>query len=182
MPQNFDDRKWLPFQSIEEATNFLIRATTPEGVLHLSYWYLQYVEGSPDQVIWVATYDPSYMSFYMTHFTPLDDPVIGQVMDNKLVDWAEWFQTDQVAQLVSPVMARFGITKYGVSVPLFVPGDDKIIFSACIASSDSDWPYQRNALARRMTLFAQTFDLRMRYLVNAGQEALAYSNVRLRLL
>ena len=170
MPLNSDDKNYLPFQSIEEATSFLIRATMPEGVLHLSYWYLQYVDGSPDQVIWVATYDPSYMSFYMTNFTPLDDPVIGRVMENKFVDWAEWFKTDQVAQSVSPVMARFGITKYGISIPLFAPDDDKIIFSACIASSDSDWPYQRNALARRMMLFAQTFDQRMRHLVSAGQQ------------
>ncbi len=170
MPQNSADRKYLPFQSIAEATSFLVRAAAQERVLHLSYWYLQYVEGSPDQVIWVATYDPAYMSFYMTHFTPLDDPVIGRVMDNKFVDWAEWFKIDQVAQSVSPVMARFGITKYGISVPLFAPGEDKIIFSACISSSDSDWPDQRNALARRMMLFAQTFDQRMRHLVSAGHK------------
>ena len=169
MPQISADRKSLPFQSIEEATSFLVRAAPVEGVLHLSYWYLQYVDGAPDQVIWVATYDPAYMSLYMTHFTPLDDPVISRVMDNKFVDWAEWFATDQVAQAVDPVMARYGITKYGISVPLVAPGEDKIIFSACIASSDRDWPYQRNALAQRMMLFAQTFDRRMRHLVSAGQ-------------
>ena len=160
----------MPFQSIQEATGFLVRAAAVEGVRHLSYWYLQYLDGAPDQVIWVATYDPAYMSLYMTHFTPLDDPVINRVMDNKFVDWAEWFEVDRVAQAVDPVMERYGITKYGISLPLPAPGEDKIIFSACISSSDSDWSYQRNAFARRMTLFAQTFDGRMRHLVSAGQQ------------
>ena len=169
MPHRDANRKSQPFHSIEEATGFLVRAAPVERVCHLSYWYLQYVDGAPDQVIWVATYDPGYMSLYMHNFTPLDDPVINRVMDNKFVDWAEWFDVDQVAQAVDPVMVRYGITKYGISLPLPAPGDDKIIFSACIDSTDEDWPFQRNALARRMMLFAQSFDERMRGLVSAGQ-------------
>lgn len=170
MPQFLTNRKSVPFKSIEEATGFLMRAAEDEGVRHFSYWYLQYVDGAPDQVIWVATYDPAYMSLYMTHFTPLDDPVINRVMDNKFVDWAEWWEVDSVAQAVDPVMERYGITKYGVSLPLTAPREDKIIFSACISSSDSEWPYKRNAFARRMSLFARSFDGRMRHLVSAGQQ------------
>ena len=170
MPHRDANRKSQPFHSIEEATGFLVRAAPVERVCHLSYWYLQYVDGAPDQVIWVATYDPAYMSLYMNNFTPLDDPVINRVMENKFVDWAEWWDVDQVAQAVDPVMVRYGITKYGISLPLPAPGDDKIIFSACIESSDKDWPYQRNAFARRIMLFAQSFDERMRHLVRVGQQ------------
>ncbi len=162
------DRISAPFHSVREATAYLVQAAALENVQHLSYWYLQYLDGAPDQVIWVATYDPAYMSLYMNNFTPMDDPVISRVMENKFVDWAEWFNVDQVAQTVDPVMARYGITKYGISVPLNAPGDDKIIFSACINSNDSDWPFQRNALARRMLVFANAFDEQMRHLVSAG--------------
>ena len=170
MPQFPVDRKTAPFHSVEEATAHLVHSAPVENVRHLSYWYLQYVDGAPDQVIWVATYDPTYMSLYMSNFTPMDDPVINRVMDNKFVDWAEWIDVDQVAQTVDPVMSRYGITKYGISLPLPAPGEDKIIFSACIDSNDVDWPYQRASLARRMVVFANEFDNRMRHLVRAGQQ------------
>lgn len=169
MSQVSNDRKFTPFKTIEAATNYLLRAAATSGVRHLSYWYLHYVDGVPDHVIWVATYDPAYMSFYMTRFTPLDDPVITSVMENKFVDWAEWFDVDRVAQTVDPMMVRYGITKYGISLPLSAPGEDKIIFSACMHSSDAEWPQQRAAMAHRMQLFAATFDARMRPLVSAAQ-------------
>ncbi|MBG1231360.1 autoinducer binding domain-containing protein [Aestuariivirga litoralis] len=154
-----------PFRSIEEATSFLTRAATEEGVSHLSYWYLQYSEGAPDQVIWVATYDPHYMQHYMSNFTPLSDPVINSVMDNKLVDWAEWFKVDHVAQAVDHIANRYGITKFGISMPLPAPGEDKIIFSVNTASSESEWAKMRGALVKRFQPFAREFDERMRPLV-----------------
>ena len=161
--------KQTPFNSVQEATSFLIAYAKQEGVAHLSYWYLQYQEGTPDQVIWVATYDPAYMSLYMSKFTPLDDPVINSVMNDKYVDWAEWWDHDSLAQAVNPIVARYGITKYGLSMPLPAPGDDKIIFSLCTRSNDQEWPTLRGVLARRFLPFAQNFDARMRHLVDAGQ-------------
>jgi hypothetical protein len=159
-----------PFKSVQEATSFLTAFAKQEGIAHLSYWYLQYVEGTPDQVIWVATYDPAYMSLYMSKFTPLDDPVISSVMDDKYVDWAEWWDHDALAQAVNDIVARYGITKYGFSMPLPAPGQDKIIFSLCTRSNDAEWPALRGALARRFMPFAQNFDARMRHLVDAGHQ------------
>jgi hypothetical protein len=154
-----------PFHSVEEATSFLSAAAAQESVRHLSYWYLQYRDGAPDQVIWVATYDPVYMSHYMSNFTPLSDPVINSVMDNKLVDWAEWFKVDHVAQALDHIATRYDITKYGISMPLAAPGEDKIIFSVNTVSTDADWPKMRGALVKRFQPFAHDFDARMRPVV-----------------
>ena len=71
----------LPFQTYEEATAFLEDSAFRASVTHLSYWCLQFVDGSPDHVVWVSTYDPIYMSQYMANFTPLGDPVLERVMD-----------------------------------------------------------------------------------------------------
>jgi hypothetical protein len=155
----------LPFHSIQDATNFLSTAAADEGVRHLSYWYLQYRDGAPDQVIWVATYDPHYMMHYMSNFTPLSDPVITSVMDNKLVDWAEWFKVDHLAQAVDHIATRYGITKYGISMPLAAPGEDKIIFSVNTSSTDEEWPKMRGQLVKRFQPFALEFDQRMRPVV-----------------
>ena len=158
-----------PFGSMEKATAFLLQSAAETKVRHLSYWYLQYRDGAPDQVIWSATYDPAYMNYYMSLFTPLDDPVITDVMENKFVDWAEWYDVDHLAQKMSSVAARYGLSRYGISMPLPALGEDKIIFSVCVDSNDADWPQQRNALAVRFLPFAKEFDRRMRKLVEADQ-------------
>jgi hypothetical protein len=164
------DQKQTPFHSIEEATGYLLAKAAKENVLHLSYWYLQYKDGAPDQVIWVATYDPAYMSHYMNNFTPLNDPVISSVMEDKFVDWSEWFDTDHLAQSVNAIAARYGITRYGISMPLYGPGEDKIIFSVCVDGDAVSWPGLRNQLALRFLPMAKQFDARMRALVLAGEE------------
>jgi len=159
-----------PFHSMEEASTFLIAAAAEAKVLHLSYWYLQYQGGAPDQVIWSATYDPAYMNYYMSKFTPLDDPVINGVMENKFVDWSEWFSVDHLAQQMNNVATKYGLTRYGISMPLQAPGDDKIIFSVCMDSNETEWPQQRGMLAMRILPLAKEFNSRMRYLVKADQQ------------
>jgi hypothetical protein len=159
-----------PFRSMEEATTYLLQAVAEANIRHLSYWYLQYRDGAPDQVIWSATYDPAYMNYYMSAFTPLDDPVIDGVMHNKFVDWAEWFAVDHLAQKMNAVAERYGLTRYGISMPLPAPGEDKIIFSVCVDCNDAEWPQKRNELAQRFLPFARDFDARMRRLVAADKQ------------
>ena len=159
-----------PFRSVEEATNFLVQQAGLSGVRHLSYWYLQFKGGTPDQVIWVASYDPAYMSHYMSNFTPLNDPVITSVMEDKFVDWSEWFDYDHLAQSVDGILAQYGITRFGLSMPLAGPGEDKIIFSLCADSTMATWPEARNRLAKTFLPFAKSFDRFMRPLVMAGEE------------
>jgi Autoinducer binding domain len=153
------------FLSVEDATNYLLDHDEHLGVNHLSYWYLQYSDGLPDQVIWVATYDPAYMSYYMQHFTPVSDPVIASVMEDKYVDWSEWLSTDELAQDVAIIAPRYGITEFGISIPIAAKGHDKVIFSACMKSCKEDWPKDRMNLARRLLPFADQFHLRMQNLI-----------------
>ena len=158
------------FKTYEEATNFLLDQALNLNVLHLSYWYLQFEDGLPDQVIWVSTYDPEYMSQYMQRFTPMGDPVIGSVMDDRVVDWAEWLSADGVSEDILKTASKYGLTKYGISFPLPAQGDDKIIFSVCVDSNDVIWPSQRIELAKRFKPVALDFSVRMKTLIAAGQK------------
>ncbi len=152
----------VPFQSIDAATSFLLDQVEPLDVCHLSYWYLQFTDSIPDQVFWVATYDPEYMSYYMQNFTPINDPVMANVMEFKFIDWFEWFETDVVAQTITEIAPRYGITKFGISIPLPGPNEDKVVFSACMKSSPEKWAKDRTELARRILPFAQKFHERMK--------------------
>ena len=158
------------FMTFEDATRFLLDKSAEMQVKHLSFWYLQFDEGLPDQVIWVSTYDPEYMKQYMQRFTPMGDPVINTVMDDRVVDWAEWLSADGVSEDILKTASKYGLTKYGISMPLPAPGEDKIIFSICVDSNDVIWPTQRLQLAKQLKPTALEFSARMNTLIVAGQK------------
>lgn len=164
------DVKSIPFHNFEEANAHLEQSAVRAGVKHLSYWYLQFLDGLPDQVVWVATYDPGYMSQYMSKFTPMGDPVIGRVMDESVtIDWTEWHLNDGVSDSIWAIAKSYNITKYGVSFPIRGQGDDKVIFSVNVESDDISWHEQRSILAARFRPFAHEFNLRMKPLVASRQ-------------
>ena len=159
-----------PFSSFGEATAHLEDSAQRADVKHLSYWYLQFLDGLLDQVIWVATYDPAYMSQYMSKFTPMGDPVMGRVMDESVtIDWTEWHLNDGVSNAIWNVAKSYNITKYGLSFPIRGMGEDKVIFSVNVQSNDHLWPSQRGVLAARFRPFAHDFHLRMSGLIASGQ-------------
>jgi hypothetical protein len=87
-----------------------------------------------------------------------------------VVDWAEWLSADGVSEDILKTASKYGLTKYGISMPLPAPGNDKIIFSVCIESNDIDWPFQRLELNKRLKPIAMAFNARMRTLIAAGQK------------
>jgi Autoinducer binding domain len=101
------------------------------------------------------------MSYYMKHFTPINDPVIASVMEDKFVDWSEWLETDDLAQEVKKIAPRYGITEFGISFPIVASVEARVIFSACMKSSRENWPHDRTLLARRLLPFAHAFHDRM---------------------
>jgi Autoinducer binding domain len=156
-----------PFRSYDEATKFLEETVVRAGIRHLSYWYLQYVDSAPDHVVWVSTYDPIYMSTYMKHFTPMGDAVINSVVDdNAVIDWVEWLD---ISQDIYREAQKFGITKYGISLPINSGGNDKIIFSVNVDCDDASWNVQRAVLVKRYRTFAQEFNVRMKQLIASNE-------------
>jgi Autoinducer binding domain len=163
-----------PFRTYESATAHLEETARRAGVKHLSYWCLQFVDGIPDHVVWVSTYDPLYMSQYMAKFTPMGDPVLEMVMDDKVViDWTEWLSHDGVSDDILSVAQSYGITKFGLSLPLASENGDKVIFSVNAESDDESWPSQRSIIAQRFRPFAQEFNIRMRPMIAARQKGVS---------
>ncbi len=167
-----------PFSSYEQATKHLEETVELAGVKHLSYWFLRITDGVPDDVVWVSTYDPSYMSYYMNTYTPMGDPVIeGLLEDSRVLDWSEWMGADGVSDKIYEVAKNYGLTKWGISIPFHADDHGTVVFSVCIDTTDEDWPSQRSVLAARFRPYAHEFHARMRPLLltaQKGQTLVAY--------
>jgi hypothetical protein len=74
-----------PFRSFEEATQHLEDTAKRGGVRHLSYWYLNVEGEAADDLIWISTYDPAYMSRYMANYTPFGDPALSDLMEQDCI-------------------------------------------------------------------------------------------------
>lgn len=159
-----------PFLTFEEATSFLDETVKRAEVKHLSYWYMQFTDELPDQVVWVATYDPNYMNEYMKNFTPLGDPVMNDLRDGRIVDWNEWMAVDEILQDIHAAADRYDIPKFGVSLHLPAMGQDKVVFSVCLDCNDTNWPDVRGTLVKRFKTFAMEFHQRMIPMIQARQK------------
>jgi Autoinducer binding domain len=159
-----------PFVTFEEATAFLEETCRVSGVKHLSYWYLQFTDGLPEQVIWVATYDPNYMNEYMKNFTPLGDPVMNDLRDGRIVDWNEWAAVDEILQDIHAAADRYDVPKFGISMHLPARGDDKVVFSVCMDTNEDKWPDLRGMLVNRFKPFANDFHARIAPMIQARQK------------
>ncbi|MDE2446169.1 MAG: autoinducer binding domain-containing protein [Alphaproteobacteria bacterium] len=159
-----------PFTTFEEATAYLDETVRVSGVKHLSYWNLQFTDGMPEQVIWVATYDPNYMNEYMKNFTPLGDPVMTDLRDGRIVDWNEWAAVDEALQSIHAAADRYDIPKFGISMHLPAQGNDKIVFSVCMDAQADKWPDMRGTLVNRFKPFAYDFHARMTPMIMARQK------------
>lgn len=154
------------FLSTREATDTLDRAAKSFGVAHLSYWYVSYLDGAPDDVTWIATYSPEYMSYYMSKYTPLGDPAFeGSVLGPFVTDWADVRDTDETTRAIHAQAKRFGIARHGFSFPFLDRANGTVLFSANVESSDAQWPARRVELAPQIHLYAHHFHRRARSLV-----------------
>ena len=160
------------FSSFEEATQYLEKMCRVLGVKHLSYWSLSLVDGLPDQVTWIATYDPRYMAHYMGQHTPLGDPAFEQAMERPaIIDWAELNASDATAQRIQSQAARFGIAKHGLSYPFRDGAARNIMFSANVACGDADWPREKARVSAMFCGFAHYFHERAKPLIDSRRAA-----------
>ena len=160
------------FTSFEEATQYLERMCRVLGVKHISYWSLSVVDGMPDQVTWIATYDPGYMAHYMGQHTPLGDPAFEQALErSQVIDWTELNASDAIAEKIQSQAVRFGIARHGLSYPFRDGSSRHIMFSVNIECSDADWPREKSRVTAMFCGFARYFHERARPLVDSRRAA-----------
>ena len=156
------------FVSFEEATHYLEQVCVRMEVNHLGYTLVHLIDGTPDQVSWIATYDPAYMSHYLKNYGHFEDPTLDIAFaDNSVVDWAEVLSWDSMWQELFPVANRYGITKYGVSFPLKDGEFGNVLFSVNVKCTDEEWDFLRDSLVKRFRPFAAYFQKRVKSLIQA---------------
>jgi hypothetical protein len=160
------------FVSFEEATRYLEQACVRRKVNQLSYTLVHFIDGTPDQVSWIATYDPAYMSHYLEHYSHFGDPTFEIAFaENSIVDWAALLSSDSMWQELLPVATRYGITKYGVSFPLKDGNFGNVLFSVNVKSNDEEWKSLRDRLVERFRPFAVYFHGRVKPLIQSREVA-----------
>ena len=160
------------FTSFEEATQYLEKACARMKVNHLAYSLVHSIDGTPDHVSWIATYDPAYMSHYLENYTQLGDPTFEIAFtDNAVVDWVELLALDSMWQELLPMAERYGITKYGISLPLRDGEFGNVLFSVNVKSNDEEWITLRDSLVARFRPFAHYFHGRVRPLIESRKFA-----------
>jgi hypothetical protein len=160
------------FTSFEEATHYLEQVCVRMDVNHLGYTLVHLIDGTPDQVSWIATYDPAYMSHYLKNYGHFEDPTLDIAFaDNSVVDWVALLPLDSMWQELLPVANRYGITKYGISFPLKDADFGNLLFSVNVKSNDEDWILLRERLAERFRPFAAYFHGRVKSLIQSREVA-----------
>ncbi len=160
-----------PFRSFDEATAHLEQTALLAGVRHLSYWFLNFHGETNDDVVWISTYDPQYMSDYMNNFTPLGDPAIEDLLDqDKIIDWQEWKRNDPTCADLHTMAKNYGITEYGTSIAFRDLNMGTVVFSVNVDSTDAEWNTQRALITERFQPFAHLFHERMRTLLLVAQK------------
>ena len=160
------------FVSFEEATHYLEQACVRLEVHHLAYTLVHFAEGTPDQVSWITTYDPAYMSHYLKYYGHFEDPTLDIAFaDDRVVDWNDVLSWDSMWQELFPVANRYGITKYGVSFPLKDGDFGSLLFSVNVKSNDEDWKLLRDSLVKKFRPFAAYFHKRVKSLILARELA-----------
>jgi hypothetical protein len=160
------------FTSFEEATQYLEKMTRIFKVRHFSYWSLALVRGQPDQVSWIATYDPAYMAYYMSHYTPLGDPAFESSAGKAImIDWSEPSAVNPTTNAMKEAAARFGIARHGLSYH-FTDGPNRaIMFSVNVDCLPDQWAAEKGRIIGGFCGFAHYFHGRARALVESRQAA-----------
>ncbi len=157
------------FASFEEATRYLESVCTRMNVNHLSYWLVSSVDGTPDQVTWISTYDPAWISFYMENYTPLGDTVFETaIVENTVIDWAD---NEPMTPILLPTAMKYGITKYGISIPVSDGKLGDVLFSVNVKSDDKSWVLVRGDLIAKIRPFVHYFHERARPLIESRKFA-----------
>jgi hypothetical protein len=160
------------FTSFEEATQYLETMCRAFKVRHFSYWSLSLLHGQPDQVTWIATYDPAYMAYYMGHYTPLGDPAFEQASGKaSMIDWSEPSAINPTTIAMKQAASRYGIAEHGLSYHFKDGPARNIMFSVNVDCLDQHWADEKARIIGGFCGFAHHFHGRARLLVETRQAA-----------
>lgn len=160
------------FTSFEEATQYLEKMCRVFAVRHFSYWSVSLLHGQPDQVTWIATYDPGYMAHYMGHYTPLGDPAFESATGlATMIDWTEPSAINPTTDAMKQAAARFGIAEHGLSYHFKDGPARNIMFSVNVDCPASQWANEKARIIGGFCGFAHYFHGRARLLVETRQAA-----------
>jgi hypothetical protein len=161
-----------PFRTFEEAEELLHDTALKSGVKHLSYWYLNLDSEGRDDVIWLATYDPAYMSLYMREYTPMGDPVMGTLLADTtyVIDWMESVKSSAIARRMYQTAFKYGTGRNGISFSFRDKAGGTVIFSVSSELDNASWPEQRQILVDRFEPFAHSFHERAQPLIRLVQQ------------
>ena len=160
------------FTSFEEATQYLEKMAQIFMVRHFSYWSLSLLHGQPDQVTWIATYDPAYMAYYMGHYTPLGDPAFENASGKaSMIDWSEPSAINPTTDAMKQAASRYGIAQHGLSYHFKDGPARNIMFSVNVDCSEADWPREKERVIGVISGLAHHFHMRAKPLVEARRAA-----------
>ena len=160
------------FTSFEEATQDLERMAQVFGVRHFSYWSLSLFHGQPDEVSWIATYDPAYMAYYMSHYTPLGDPGFEtNAAKTGMIDWSEPSAINPTTDAMKDAAARFGIARHGLSYHFSDGPMRNIMFSVNVDCLDGQWAPEKARIIGGFCGFAHHYHKRAAQLVESRRLA-----------
>lgn len=160
------------FTSFEEATQDLERMAQVFGVRHFSYWSLSLFHGQPDEVAWIATYDPAYMAYYMSHYTPLGDPGFEtNAAKTGMIDWSEPSAINPTTDAMKDAAARFGIARHGLSYHFTDGPMRNIMFSVNADCRAAQWAAEKARIIGGFCGFAHHYHKRAAQLVESRRLA-----------
>jgi hypothetical protein len=109
------------------------------------------------------------MSFYMANYTPLGDSSFeSAIAENQVLDWAA---DDSTKSNLLPTALKYGITKYGISVPLRDGDFGDVLFSVNVKSTDEEWALLREDIVAKFRPFAVYFHGRAKPLIQSRKFA-----------
>lgn len=160
------------FTSFEDATQYLEKMAQIFMVRHFSYWSLSLLHGQPDQVTWIATYDPAYMAYYMGHYTPLGDPAFENASGKaSMIDWSEPSAINPTTDAMKQAASRYGIAEHGLSYHFKDGPARNIMFSVNVDCLPGQWADEKARIIGGFCGFAHYFHGRARQLIESRREA-----------
>ncbi len=157
----FEETK-SPFQSLDDAYNYMASLRRRFGVANLSYWKLGKTDTS-GRAGWISTYDENWIRRYRMSGYITVDPVFKTSFARMMpLDWDEVNTATSKAREICAGAQDYGIMARGISFPIVDPNGARALFSINADMNERDWLGMRGELAADFHLIAHYFHQRVK--------------------